>query len=135
MKKAVSFISVVLLLILSGSAMGGAIFSFFNARSEGQNVILEWKTQEEVDILKYAIERTIATSNSFTVIHYIEPKGDNSYYTYTDENIYKTSDNLYKYRIAIINEDGSTNHSHEAKVSVSLSSVKRTWGSIKAMFR
>lgn len=135
MKKAITSISIVLLLVMSSSLMARAVFSFFNARSEGQNVFLEWKTQEEENVSQYVIERKSSNSDTWAAIAYKNPTGSNSYYSYTDENIYKTSDNLYVYRIAIKNEDGSTNHSSEMRVSVSLSSVKRTWGSIKAMFR
>lgn len=135
MKKAISSIAVLFLLITSGSLLAGAIFSHFIVRSEGQNVVLEWKTQDEVDVVRYAVERKSVNTNTYSIVAYVKPTGSNSLYSYTDENIYKTSDNLYVYRIAIINEDGSTDHSIERSVSVHLSGVKRTWGSIKAMFR
>jgi len=133
MKKAIS-ISVILIIIITGSLIAKASFSFFNARTEGQNVFLEWKTDKEVDLIQFGVERKALNSTSYTTIAYIKPNA-NQYYTYTDENIYKTTDNLYTYRIAIYNQDNTIDHSDEEKVSVSLSSVKRTWGSIKAMFR
>ncbi len=131
--KRISLILVIIAFV--GTAFSGAYFNFFTARSESENIVLKWETQEENNIEYFAVERK-TPNTSFILIDKIDPKGDNSSYTYTDKNIYKTNDDLYVYRIAI-HEYNNSNVTYSAEVSVShyLSNVKRTWGSIKAMFR
>jgi len=129
-------ISLILAIIfLVGTAFSGAYFNIFTARSESDNIVLSWETGDENNIEYFGIERKTPNS-TFILIDKVNPKGDNSSYTYTDKNIYKTNEDLYIYRIAI-HEHNSSNVTYSAEVSVShyLSNVKRTWGSIKAMFR
>lgn len=131
--KKISLILVLFLLV--GTVFSGAYFNLFTARSESDNIVLSWQTGEENNIDYFGVERKTPGS-SYVLIDKVLPKGDNSSYTYTDKNIYKANDDLYIYRIAI-HEMNSSNVTYSAEVSVtnSLSSVKRTWGSIKAMFR
>ena len=58
-------------------------------------------------------------------------------YEYTDQTAFKTNDQVYKYRIEIVDKDGSLSYSKEMSVlhNNGISGVKRTWGSIKALFR
>jgi hypothetical protein len=112
----------------------GAFLEYFHGRSEGEDVRLEWKTSEEVNLQKFNIERKTPQS-SFVEIATIEPKGSNSYYTYLDQSAYKTNDMIFVYRLKIVDTNGQSSYSNEVTVSHSVSGVKRTWGSIKAMFR
>jgi hypothetical protein len=66
----------------------------------------------------------------------VQPKGSNSLYTYVDRSAYKDTESVYVYRLKILEaSSGPSSYSNEITVSHSVSSVKRTWGSIKAMFR
>jgi hypothetical protein len=122
------------LLILISTAFAGAFIDFISARSEGDNVKIEWKTGEEKEIQEFVIERR-SVNGYFSQISTIQPKGSNSYYYYRDENAYKSSDFVFVYRLKIVDSDNSFSYSKEITVSHSVSGVKRTWGSIKAMFR
>ncbi len=73
--------------------------------------------------------------SSFVDITTIQPKGSNSYYTYLDQSAYKIENMLFIYRLKIVDTNGQASYSNEVSVSHSVSGVKRTWGSIKAMFR
>ena len=65
----------------------------------------------------------------------ILPESD-KYYEYVDETAYKSSGTLYYYRIAIVDNSGQTTYSNSVPVlHDNISSVKKTWGSIKALFR
>ncbi|MCX6149661.1 MAG: hypothetical protein NTX22_03955 [Ignavibacteriales bacterium] len=109
---------------------------FFQGRSEGDNIVLEWKTATEESVQNFAIERKAINSHDFTTLSYISPKGNNSLYTYTDENVYKATSDIYYYRLAIYEKNNPTpSHSSEISVTHNPSDVRRTWGSIKAMFR
>ena len=112
----------------------GAFLDYFQGRSEGEDVRLEWKTSEEVNLRHFLVERKTPQS-VFGEIATIQPKGSNSYYTYLDQSAYKSNDLVFIYRLKIVDNDGQTSHSAEVTVSHNVSGVKRTWGSIKAMFR
>jgi len=124
----------ILFLFAVSTAFAGAYLNFFNAKSENGNVKLEWKTQDESNVKQFVIERRSA-QGGFMYLQTITPKGSNSYYTYVDEAAYKTQDVVFSYRLKIVDNDGSSSYSSERFVSHSISGVKRTWGSIKAMFR
>jgi len=127
-----SIILVVLLLI--ATVYGGAFIQYFQGKSESDNIKLEWQTGEENNLQKFVIERKTPQS-SFAEIGIVTPKGSNSYYSFIDQNTYKTNDLIFIYRLKIVDNNGQVTYSNETTVSHSISGVKRTWGSIKAMFR
>lgn len=120
--------------LIIATVYAGAYIEYFHARSESDNVRLEWQTSEETNLQKFVIERKTPQS-SFTEVASIAPKGNNSNYIFTDQNAYKTNDMVFAYRLKIVDNIGVT-YSQDVTVTHSISSVaKRTWGSIKAMFR
>lgn len=124
----------IIILVAVITIYAGAFLEYFHGRSEGDDVRLEWKTGEEVNLENFKIERKTPQS-SFVEISTIEPKGSNSYYTYLDQSAYKSNDMIFVYRLKIVDSNGQSSYSNEVTVSHSVSGVKRTWGSIKAMFR
>ncbi|MGB5287173.1 MAG: hypothetical protein WBQ32_04835 [Ignavibacteriaceae bacterium] len=123
-----------LVLLAVAALYAGTFLEYFHGRSEGEDIRLEWKTREEVNLQHFKIERK-TPQNSFVEISTVQPKGSNSYYTYLDQSAYKTTDMIFIYRLKIVDTNGQTSYSNEVTVSHSVSGVKRTWGSIKAMFR
>ena len=132
MKKGI--LNLFLILFLAVAVYAGAFLDYFQGHSEGENVRLEWKTSEEVNLQNFIIERKTPQS-PYIEIGTIEPQGNNSFYSYLDESAYKTEDLVFKYRLKILDNDGTVSYSSEVTVSHNVSGVKRTWGSIKAMFR
>ena len=124
----------IIILLAIATVYAGTFLEYFHGRSEGDDVRLEWKTREEVNLQHFRIERK-TPQNSFVEISTVQPKGNNSYYTYLDQSAYKTTDMIFIYRLKIIDTNGQTSYSNEVTVSHNVSGVKRTWGSIKAMFR
>ncbi len=116
------------------SVFAGAFIQFFNAKSEGDNIRLEWRTAEESNLKMFAVERK-SYNNGFVEIGFVSPKGSNSSYVFVDQNVYKTTDLIFTYRLKIVDNNNQFSYSNEISVSHSVSGVKRTWGSIKAMFR
>lgn len=121
-------------LLFITAVYAGAYIDYFHARSDGEDVRLEWKTGEENNLQKFVIERKTPQS-IFTEIAFVNPKGSNSLYSFIDKNAYKSTDLLFNYRLKIVDNSNQASYSHEVTVSHSVSGVKRTWGSIKAMFR
>ncbi len=131
MKKIVTF---GLFLLITSAVFAGAYLEYFSARSEYGNVKLEWKTADETNVREFVVERKTLHGN-YISLGTITPKGDNSLYSFIDENVFKTTDYLFVYRIKIVDRDSKYTFSKEVTVTHNISDVKRTWGSIKAMFR
>ncbi|MDR3610290.1 MAG: hypothetical protein P4L27_07010 [Ignavibacteriaceae bacterium] len=127
-------IKIFLILVLVSSAFGGAILNYFQVKSDGDNVKLEWQTGTESNVNHFSVQRR-TPQTSFVEITTIQPKGNNSFYSYEDQSIYKANDVIFIYQIKIIDNDSQTSFSIERSASPNISGVKRTWGSIKAMFR
>lgn len=127
-------IKVLLSFLLILTVYAGAYLDYFHGRSEGDDVRLEWKTGDENNLNHFSVERKTPQS-SYNEIATVDPKGSNSYYTYIDQSAYKTDDMIFIYRLKIVDNDNQVSYSSEVTVSHNISGVKRTWGSIKAMFR
>ncbi|MBK9099311.1 MAG: hypothetical protein IPM14_14585 [bacterium] len=125
---------ILIIFLLTTAVFAGTFLEYFHGRSEGDDIRLEWKTREEVNLQNFKIERKTPQS-AFAEIATIQPKGSNSYYSYLDQTTYKITDMIFIYRLKIVDTNGQASYSNEVTVSHSVSGVKRTWGSIKAMFR
>ncbi len=115
-------------------ATAGNIVEYFTAQSQNDNIVIRWKTSDETGVQKFILERSTNQSSEFLKLAEINPKGNNSIYEYIDASAFKQTDNIYFYRLQIVTTNGSL---YVGPISVlhRVSSVKRTWGSIKAMFR
>ncbi|MEW6506878.1 MAG: hypothetical protein AB1432_03925 [Bacteroidota bacterium] len=105
----------------------------FTAKSLNGNVVLNWQTATETNLKHFVVERRSADGNFFEIA-IVEPRSDKNY-QYVDQSAFKTLDAVYSYRLKIVDNDGSISYSGIQSVYHNVSSVKRTWGSIKALFR
>ena len=105
----------------------------YSVKSQDGNVIISWQTASETNLKNYVIERKTVNGN-FVEIATVEPRADKTY-EYIDQTAYKTTDAVYVYRLKIVDNDGTVSYSDERRIAHNVSSVKRTWGSIKALFR
>jgi len=127
--------SVICVLVVAASAaFGGAIKDgTLSAYSNGTNIIVRWVSENEAGVRGYAIERKAGMDGPFITLT-VEPlfcKGNNEAYEFIDQSAFRTTDNLYQYKITAL----GTGAVYYVTVNHSVSSVRRTWGSIKAMFR
>lgn len=114
---------------------GGALIQYFVADSDGDNIVLSWQSTSEQNVKQYEVLRG-PDKDHLSLITTIKSKGDNSNYSYVDESAYKTTDSFYAYGLVIVDHDGSRSDPMNTFVTHNgVSSVKRTWGSIKALFR
>ena len=117
------------------SIMGSGDIDMVNAMNDGENIRVEWKSSDESNVKEFAVERK-TLNGEFIALETIKAKGSNSYYSYIDRNAYKVTDVFFIYRVAIYSFNRTEpSYTKEVSVSHNISGVKRTWGSIKAMFR
>ncbi len=115
--------------VLAGSIKDGTL----QATSDGDNITIQWQSADESSVTSYDIERRNGISGDFIPIATLSKKGsDYSFYQYVDKTAFKTTGSIYQYRIKI---NPSGEYSSVITVSHNVSGVKRTWGSLKAMFR
>jgi len=122
-----------LLLVALSIAYAGAFLTNFSVKSQDGNVIIAWQTSSETDVKNFVIQRS-TIKGGWIDIATIEPEADHNY-EYIDQSAYKTADAIYYYQLKIVDYSGSITYSNKETVAHSVSSVKRTWGSIKALFR
>lgn len=106
------------------------------AYSNGSDIVVRWSTVDESGVQRFDVLRRSGTDGDFTVIASIDQlKGNNSTYEYVDKSVFKVSSGIYQYKIRIINGQNPAPETDPVTVSHVSSTAKRTWGSIKAMFR
>jgi len=126
-------ILIAFLLLTSVITFAGADILKLSARSQNGNVVVFWQASNETNLKNYVVERK-TVNGSFIDVGTVEPRSDKNY-EFVDQSAFKSSEVLYVYRLRIVDADGSVSHSWEVAVPHNVSSVKRTWGSIKALFR
>ena len=98
--------------------------------NDGGGLKIKWSTSGESNTLGDQFE---VRRNGIS-IGYVPAKGSPSDYVYLDQDVFKTSatTTTYTYQIFL---DGAQFTPAVSITYTSTSSVKRTWGSLKAMFR
>jgi hypothetical protein len=105
------------------------------ASSDGVDVTVRWMTEDETGAAIFEIERRGGTDGEFVAIGRIDPKGP-SLYEYVDHSAFMKTGAIYQYRIRVSFSNGQAPYySNPLTISHTVSGVRRTWGSIKAMFR
>jgi len=106
------------------------------AYSNGSDIIVRWSTVDESGVQKFDVLRRSGTAGDFTVVASVDQlKGNNSTYEYDDKSVFKETSGVYQYKIRVINGQNPPPETEIVTVSHVSSAAKRTWGSIKAMFR
>jgi hypothetical protein len=134
--KAVLFFIV---LVFSGAlASAGEIRDgSLSANSNGTNITIRWVSENETGVARFEIERKSGVNGSFISLAPIALRGDNSVYEYLDDSAFRVfTESIYQYQIKVVFLNGSAPVIYgPITVRHDVSSVRRTWGSIKAMFR
>ena len=106
------------------------------AQSNGSDITIRWNTSDESGVVRFDVLRRPGTSGEFTTVGSVEQlKGNNSSYEFVDRSAFKTTGGLYQYKIRIINGQMPAPETEIVPVAHLTNTFKKTWGSIKAMFR
>lgn len=133
-------IIIVSFLALATSAFPADEVEYFRARSSGSAVIIEWRLVSESSIDRFEVERA-GDDGVFRYVATVDAKGSNHAYEYSDTEAFSKPDgtkvaaSYFTYRLRIVHSDKTFTYSASAGVTHSVSSIKRTWGMIKQMFR
>jgi hypothetical protein len=136
-KTLLSFKSILFVILISTAVYAGVTLQYFTAKTNSEGILVEWKTLDESGTVSFDIERSANTPDNFVGIKSINAAGNNSYYTYQDNGVSfnPKSSSIYYYRLKCINSGGAYSYTQIISVTHSVSGIKSTWGSIKAIFR
>ncbi len=116
-------------------AASTVVLSRFEARTEGSDVIVTWQASVETGVRTYVLERKTRYDSQFVELTRLQARGANQMHEFRDTRIYKALGELVEYRLRIVYEDQSFVVVDPISVDYTPTAVRRTWGSIKAMFQ
>ncbi len=123
-------------ILLAGIIWSATELQYFTAKNENESILLEWKTGVEDNLNRFEIERSMTNQNNFITIGTLNAIGNNSYYYFRDNlSSNPTSSTIYHYRLKMVDNNNNYVYSQTITVAHIISSVRDTWGSIKAIFR
>jgi hypothetical protein len=139
MKNSKAHIKILLIAFFcTGLVYGAVTLQYFTARDIANGVLVEWKTGDEGGVSKFEIERSADTPDNFIFIDAKNATGNNSFYSYQDNSVEfgnGRSSSLYFYRLKCVEQNGNYTYTNHITVSHTVSGIRSTWGSIKAIFR
>ena len=90
---------------------------------------------DQTGVRHFDVERRAGDQDKFVRINDRPiPLDESRTYEYIDRSVYKIENAVVFYRVAIVELSGSVYYSDVTPLG-KISSVRRTWGSIKSMFR
>lgn len=117
----------------SGLSAQTVLLNYFQLSPTGSDVVLEWEIQSETGISEYRVFRKF--NNEPILAHLATiPSNGLGRYQYLDDDIFKNQSEIIHYELQVILGNGQI-HKFQATLSHNPTSVQRTWGSIKSMFR
>ncbi len=139
--KRLPIILALLLSVLTAQAVQITL-QYFQAKSNGNAIVVEWKSTVEADVVAYDVERAGA-DNVFRYVGSVSARGSNQSYSYTDDEAFGKRDgndgtvakNYFTYRLKVVTSDKNISYTNTVGVVHNVSGIKRTWGMIKEMFR
>ena len=130
-----------LLLLLAPFFVGAALFAGtrvtrFDVQREGNNLVISWQSDVENDVREYELHRRTPNSSDFRRIKTVAAHGSGKLYRYIDDQVYKNAADMVDYRLDVVYQDGSKEIGVRSySINYTSTAVRRTWGSIKAMFQ
>jgi len=135
-------ILLVVALSLPLAAFAGVFKPGSPSRVAGSGMTIRWETSDESKTVRFEVFRREFRSGGLgpaEKIAELQSKGlDGSVYQIDDAGIFKSADRVLEYEIRAIDDQGFVIESAKTTTIFSTgltSAAKRTWGSIKAMFR
>jgi len=124
-----------LLILLTFTSINAQIINEFTATSQDRVAELNWTTGNESGVNEFRVQRSF-DGRTFYTIHEVQPNnGSNHAYQYVDDDLFKSQIRTFYYRVEVSLITGNCEYSSTENVTFSFSSIIRSWGSIKAMFR
>ena len=97
--------------------------------------MVTWETVREDGVRTFELHRKTPHSNDeFVLINESTPIGTERQYLFRDTQVFKNGGELIDYRLQAVLDDGTRQILATKTVNYTPTAIRRTWGSIKAMF-
>jgi hypothetical protein len=128
-----------LLVVVSAAAplpAGKVQLTFFRVSEDPGGMIVTWQVDTEEEVREYELQRmTRFTNNRFVTVESFQPHGIGKSYIFKDTQIFKTSTEQVDYQLEVVYSNGLRELLAREQVNYTSTAIRRTWGSIKAMFQ
>ena len=105
------------------------------AQPESNQVVINWITQNEDNVKTFIIKRSTNNRN-YNNLGEVKAQGPGFKYEYIDKEVFFESNNVFYYKIAAMDGNGKLlQESQYFTAFPNISSIYKTWGAIKAIFR
>lgn len=131
--------SLALLIVVSAASplsSGKVQLTFFRVSEDPGGMVVSWQTDAEEEVREYELQRmTRFTNDRFIKVESFQPHGVDKAYTFKDTQIFKTSTEQVDYQLEVVYSNGLRELLAREQVNYTSTAIRRTWGSIKAMFQ
>jgi len=125
-----------LLLVLLGAGSYGVKLEFFNVEEQSRNFTVTWQSTSELEVREYELQRRTPFSNeAFVKVQTFRAQGPGRLYRFKDDQVYKSASEQVDYRLEAVYENGLREMLVTKSLNYTPTAIRRTWGSIKAMFQ
>ena len=124
-----------LAVLLAGAAFNTVRLKTFDVERDGNAFVIKWETDEEVQVSTFEVFRKRGFEDDFVSIGTSNGHGPNQEYKIIDDQVYKTGSAFIDYRLEVVFANGVRQRIAEKKVNYTSTAIRRSWGSIKAMFQ
>jgi hypothetical protein len=112
----------------------GVSLNYFRAGFEGTDVKVEWEVASESTITGFEVSRKLSNETAFRRINEVSVTG-NRRYSFLDTDLRSMPNRLGTITYKLTVESSTGDQSFTTAFVNNPSSVERSWGSIKSMFR
>ena len=133
-----SFLAVLVLCLASASVALGQTVRLAEQRIEQRDarVIVTWRTAAEVGVQGYEVlRRSASTGGEYMRLGDVAVHGTNRPYEFVDDGLYKNAVVQADYQVVAVLAGGVRQVLFAAQVNYTTTGLRRTWGSLKAMFQ
>lgn len=121
--------------LLAGTLSAQSItLSSFTLESDGADVLLSWDMPTVEGVSEFRLFRRLNEETTSTHVATLSCDGSQTMYSYLDDGMFKQDGRVVHYELQVVMHSNKV-YSFSQSLSHNPTSVQRTWGSIKAMFR
>ncbi len=135
----VSVIGLIGIMLVAGYSSTTAVqgvFGSVKATPYGDEILIQWETVNESGVQGFEVERRSDEITEFRKLIRLDGKGSATSYRYVDDGAFfkSASGKRFTYRVKAV---GSSFYQYSPTISITheVSSVRKSWGMIKELFR
>lgn len=122
-------------LVLAGFSAYTVQLSYFDVEAREADFLVAWQTEVEEEVRAYELFRKTSYNDEYMLVQAFDAHGSDKVYEFVDDQVYKSASEEVDYRLDAIFANGLRQQLGHRSVNYTPTYVRRTWGSIKAMFQ